>query len=47
VNPLRRLIALGFFRKQGRRNKPLNPGDYLLDGDGAYLTDENGNKLTG
>lgn len=40
-----RLTLLGFFKP--RKTKPVASSDYLLDGDGATLTDENGNKLTG
>lgn len=42
---LRRLLLLGFFK--ARKNQPVTAGDYLVDGDGAFLTDEDGNKLTG
>lgn len=41
---IRRLLLLGAL---ALRVKPVAPGSRLVDAGGSFLTDQNGNKLTG
>jgi hypothetical protein len=45
MNRWRFFLLFGFFR--ARKQQPVTTAEYLVDGDGAFLTDEDGNKLTG
>jgi hypothetical protein len=42
---IRRLLLLGTLA--ALRFRPVQAGSRLLDRDGSFLTDENGNRLTG
>jgi hypothetical protein len=45
MNQLRLFILLGLLKP--RKQRPVLDTAHLIDGDGAFLVDENGNRLTG
>lgn len=45
MNQWRLFLLFGWLKP--RKARPIAAGELLADGDGALLTDENGNTLTG